>query len=131
MEAVQSLNEPFFREIKVSGKKTLTAEAKKKATELQESLRKEESRLVKGVFKNIEAPGGRVEMAVLLHKGDPIRVYTFEDNHEYEIPLGVARHINRNCQYKKHKWLVDKDGRPAQGWDTPNSRYQFVSADYM
>lgn len=121
----------FVREINVVSKHKLTAEEKKKASEAADKLWKEESVLVKGIFKNIECPGGDLEFTVRFHKYDPIRTYTFKDQHEYEIPLGVARHINRQCKYKKHRWLVDANGDSIQGWDKSTDRYQFVSPQFM
>lgn len=121
----------YVKEIYVGTKKKLNAEEKKKASELVERERKEDSKLVMGVFKNIECQGGDLEFSIKLYRGDPIRTYRFLDGETYEIPLGVAKHINRQCKYIKHKWLLDKDGKKTQGYDKPVERYQFVSQDYM
>lgn len=120
----------YVREVHVEKRKKISDEEKKKASDLVEKARKEDSRLVKGIFKNHESPGGDATFSIRLYKGDPIRTYSLVDGHEYEIPLGVARHINRQCRYKKHKWLVDKDGNKMVGADKPFERYSFVSNDF-
>jgi len=109
----------------------LNAEGKKKASERVEKAMKEDAKLVKGVFKNLESEGGDVTFSFRQYLGEPIRVYTFVDGETYEIPLGVAKHINNQCRYKKSKHLVDKDGKPMVGAGKPTQRYQFNSTDFM
>lgn len=121
----------FVKEITNYGKPKLNAEARKKASDLIEKARKEDSKLVTGVFKNLECPGGDLEFAYHKYKGEPTRVYRFLDGETYEIPLGVAKHINQQCKYKKSKYLVDKDGNRIITGDKPIERYQFVSTDFM
>lgn len=120
----------YVKEVHLEKRKKRSEEEVKKASELVEAAHQEDSKLVKGVFKNIECPGGDVTFSIRLYRGDPIRTYNFVDGTEYEIPLGVARHINRQCRYKKHKWLVDKDGNKMIGADKPFERYSFVSNDF-
>jgi len=121
----------FVKEITITDRSKLGAEAKRKASAMLAKYREEDAKLVKGVFKNLEAPGCDLEFPYLKYKGEPIRVYTFEDGKEYTIPLGVAKHINQQCKYKRHKWLVDAEGKPMLGADKPTERYQFVSTDFM
>lgn len=120
-----------IKEISIGNKSKITAEQRKKSSELIEKKRIEDSKLVKGVFKNSECPGGDLTFAICLYKGDPVRIYHFVDGESYEIPLGVAKHINRQCKYKRSKYLVDKDGKKIIGSDKPVERYQFISHDYM
>jgi len=120
----------YVKEVHLEKRKKLSEEERKKASEFVEAARQEESRLVKGIFKNHECPNGDATFSIRLYKGDPIRTYNLIDGQEYELPLGVARHINRQCRYKKHKWLVDKDGNKMIGADKPFERYSFVSNDF-
>jgi len=121
----------FVQDINVGFHKKLSAEEKKKSSERIRKAHEEDSKLVKGVFKNIECPGGDLEFAIRLYKEDPIRKYHFIDGESYTIPLGVAKHLNRQCKYTRSKHLVDKDGNPMIGAGKPIERYQFVSNDYM
>lgn len=36
------------------------------------------------------------------YKGDPIQKYSMKDGEVYEVPLGVARHLNTNCWYPSY-----------------------------
>lgn len=121
----------FVKDINIGMKRKLTAEEKRKSTDSINKAYIADSKLVKGTFKNIECPGASLEFSLRLYKQDPIRVYNFEDGESYTIPMGVAKHINRQCQYKRSKHLVDKEGNPIIGYNNPISRYQFVSEDYM
>jgi len=121
----------FVKEVLPTKREKLSAEAKKKASEKVEAARKEDSKMVKGVFTNRESSGGDLTFAYRGYKGDPIRVYHFIDGEEYTIPLGVARHINRQCKYTKSAHLVDKNGKPMIGAGKPVQRYEFISTDFM
>lgn len=70
-------------------------------------------RVVKGIFKNIESPGCSHTFSFKNRKGEPIRTYTMEDGQEYEVPLSVAEHLNKNCSYPVHRYLLDAQGMPA------------------
>ena len=96
-----------------------------------ETARKADAKLVKGIFKNLECAGGDLSFAYHAYKGEPTRVYHLIDGNEYELPLGVAKHINNQCKYKKSKHLVNRDGSRMIVDDKPIERYQFVSTEYM
>ena len=113
----------FVKDVLPTKREKLSPEAKKKASELVEMSRKEDQKMVKGVFKNIESPGGDVTFAYRGHKGEPIRVYNLIDGETYNIPLGVARHVNRQCKYTKSAHLVDKEGKPMVGAGKATQRY--------
>lgn len=70
-------------------------------------------RIVRGIFKNIESPGCSHTFSFKNRKGEPIRTYTMEDGEEYEVPLSVADHLNKNCSYPVHRYLLDAQGMPA------------------
>lgn len=121
----------FVKDVLPVNKGKLSAEARKKASDLVEASCKEESKLVKGIFKNIESSGGDLTFAYRAYKSEPIRVYELIDGESYTIPLGVARHINRQCKYTKSAHLVDKEGRPIVGAGKHTQRYEFISTDFM
>lgn len=73
---------------------------------------KEESRLVKGIFRCHEPRGGSVTFSFKKYKWDPTKTYTLVDGHEYELPLAVARHLNQNCNYSVHQHILDSQGKP-------------------
>jgi len=71
-------------------------------------------KMVKGIFKNIEAPGTGIEFPYRGNWKGPVRNWSFFDGCEYKIPEELARHLNGNndwdsCTYRKLKY-VGTDG---------------------
>lgn len=91
---------------------------------------KEESKLVKGVFRCHEPRGGTVTFNFKKYKWDPVRQYTFTDGETYEIPLAVARHLNQNCSYQRHSHILDKNGNPSVDRNKYVSRMNFESLEF-
>ena len=123
----------YVTEIGIDTKKPITDTRKKDAKEKLNKEYEEDSRLVTGIFKNLEAPGGTLEFAYRKYPQDPTRLYKFEDGKEYEVPICVAKHINTDCVIQHHKYLINLDGDRIVEKDKKNSvqRYQFLSKDYM
>jgi len=74
---------------------------------------KEESRLVKGIFRFREPAGGNVQFYFRKYKWDPTQEYIMQDGEVYEVPLAVARHLNANCNYPIHSHILGADGKPT------------------
>ena len=98
----------------------------KKQKEVKDSLRcdssdddkvynmwKEESRMVKGVFRCLEPIGGNVKFSFRKYKWDQTKIYTMFDGETYEVPLAVARHLNQNCSFPVHSLVLGPDGNPT------------------
>lgn len=116
-------------EVITSGQANLNA--KKVSKEEQEKMRKDANKLVKGVFRCHEPRGGSVTLVWREFKGDPVRRYTLYDGQEYEIPKGLAKHLNQNCGYEVHQHILDQNGNPAidkQGKKV--SRMNFESMEF-
>ena len=60
---------------------------------------------VTGIFRFFEVPGGHVMFNYREFKEDPIERYDMVDGETYTIPLGVARHLNRNCSYPEYGYF--------------------------
>lgn len=92
-----------------------------------EQMRKEESRLVKGIFQDNEVKGGTLKFPFKKYKGDHIITYSLTDGQEYELPLMVVRHINSNCAYVENTYLnglVTADGKPMLN-PNPKKKHRF------
>lgn len=64
-----------------------------------EEKRVEEQKPVRGIFRFHEVPGGQMDFVYRKYKGDKLEKYSMKDGEIYEVPLGVARHLNTNCWY--------------------------------
>lgn len=93
---------------------------------------KEESRMVKGVFRCREPEGGNVEFFFKKYKWDPVQHYVMFDGEVYEVPLAVARHLNKNCNYPIHSHILGPDGRPTiDRTGKVKSRMNFESTEFV
>ena len=53
--------------------------------------------IITGVIRNNENPGSPIEFWFKGEGVPDITKFSFQDNELIHIPLGVARHINKNC----------------------------------
>jgi hypothetical protein len=104
----------------------------------------EETKLVKGIFKNFECPGGGAKIVMKKYPGVAAFERWMEDNKEYEVPLYVARYLNGidvtakaiqgrlgSCSYPVHDYRVDKDtGRSHVRVGTRRQRFGFQSLEF-
>lgn len=121
----------FVQEITLEKKPPLSATKKKEASDLLASKHKEDSKLVKGTFKNLECPGGGLEFSFRMYPQDPLCLYKFEDGKAYEVPLVVAKHINQTCNERQHKYIIDVEGKKTVDVVKNRQRYQFLSNEFM
>lgn len=121
----------YMQEIHMVNKAALTTQQKKDAKEKLDKEYKAESKLVKGVFKNIETPGGEISFPFKKYPQDTLIIYTLKDGDTYELPLCVAKHLNNDCIVKQHSYVVDVNGNKTIDKNRGEQRYQFLSTDYM
>lgn len=105
-------------------------EAKKKKTNLKYQRDKDREK-VKGIFHFHEVPGGQVSFVYRAYKDDPIEKYTLVDNHIYTLPLGVAKHLNKNGWYPVHRYETDETGRPTMRIGQRVRRFSFQSLEFV
>jgi hypothetical protein len=99
-------------------------------SDLLEKMRKEDSKMVKGIFTCLEPKGGEVTFSYLKYKGETTKNYTLKDGKEYTLPLGVVKHLN-NIGWEVHSHMLDKDGNPYVGIGKKEKRFVFQSNEYM
>jgi len=94
-------------------------------------MRDKDREPVSGVFRFYEVPGGSVSFVFKAYEGDPIEKFTLIDNETYRIPLGVAKHLNKNGSYPVHSYAVDKNGVPVMKIGQKVRRFGFQSLEFM
>ena len=110
----------------------------------------EETKLVKGRFKNHENKGCSAKIIVRKYPGIPVFEREMQDGEIYEIPLYVARHLQgvdvtakavggriNTCAHGVHAYKTGKDDFPSknleEGMSVPiifNKRYGFESLEF-
>ena len=86
---------------------------------------------VKGIFRFYEVPGGSITFAYKEFKEDPVEKYTMIDGGNYEVPLGVAKHLNKNGWYPRHKHAMDQNGIPVIDVGQKIRRFGFQSLEFV
>lgn len=84
---------------------------------------------VKGIFRFHERPGGTLDFQYRCYKV-PIESYHLNDGEIYELPLGVARHLNVSGRYPVHAHKVDENGKPSMIIGKKVARYGFQSLEF-
>jgi len=79
------------------------------ASELKK-MRDKDHIVVSGIFRCYEPRGGEMIFSYKKYKGDEVLQYKMKDVVEYQVPAMVAKHLNQNCYYNKHSYVLDSNG---------------------
>ena len=112
---------------------TLSAMDAKKET-VKQNLRYQRDKdreMVKGIFKFYEVEGGGMSFVYKAYKEDPVERYDFVDGQIYTIPLGVAKHLNKNGWYPVHAHLMDENGKATMKIGQKVRRFGFNSLEFV
>ena len=105
---------------------------KPKITSAQmDALRDKDAEMVKGIFHFHEVPGGVMEFVYKAYKGNEVEKYTMYDGHVYTIPLGVAKHLNKNLWYPVHSFMSDENGNSRVRIQEKVRRCSFQSIEFV
>lgn len=117
---------------------TAQAAGEKKPRVNLKYMRDKDREMVKGIFRFFEVPGGSMSFVFHAYREDPVERYDFIDGQLYTIPLGVARHLNKNGWYPTYEYIKGEDG--VQGGFGPsntmrvgqkNRRFGFQSLEFI
>jgi len=86
---------------------------------------------VRGIFHYHEVPGGRMSFVFKAYKEDPVEKYDLIDGQIYTLPLGVARHLNKNVSYPVHAHAQDETGLPSTKIGEVVRRTSFQSLEFL
>lgn len=94
-------------------------------------LRDKDRQMVRGKFIFHEIPGGELSFPFRKWKGDPVESFTLRDGEIYTLPLGVAKHLNKECKYPIHSYTMGEDNRPSQKINQWVRRCSFQSLEFL
>jgi len=86
---------------------------------------------VKGIFRFFECPGGSLNFCFRAYKWDPVERYDLTDGEICTIPLGVAKHLNKNGWYPQHHYLMNESGLPQMRIGQKKRRFGFQSLEFI
>ena len=94
-----------------------------------EALRKRDGKMVRGMLRYHEQPGGTLSFDYSRY-GNPVIHYDLVDSEPCTIPYGVAVHLNETGWYPVHRYERDEDGKPSKRIGRKVYRYGFQSLDF-
>jgi hypothetical protein len=90
-----------------------------------------DSQKVKGKFIFHEVPGGAISFTYRKYREEQPKNYTFKDGDIYEIPLGVAKHLNKNCWYPQYEFMKGETAQDIQRVGQKVRRMSFQSLEFV
>ncbi len=111
---------------------TRTVAGKKEAVKPNiQYMREKDRQPVRGKFIFHEVPGGSMSFVYKAYKGDEVERFDLRDGDVYTIPLGVAKHLNKNCWYPIHEHAMDGNGSPMSRIGQKVRRCSFQSLEFV
>lgn len=108
------MNKEVLKNGEMVGRGTRSLERKRMTKQEVEKMiakmKDRDSELVTGIFKNLETPGGTAMFSYHIYPETENIGYELRDGERYQIPRGVARHLNNNCFYREYKHLRGEFG---------------------
>lgn len=86
---------------------------------------------VRGIFRFFEVPGGSMSFVFKAYKEDPVERFDLLDGETYSIPLGVAKHLNKNGWYPVHVYSMDETGKQVMKIGQKVRRFGFQSLEFI
>jgi len=111
--------------------KQTTTVAKKTPKQNLKFMRDRDREKVKGIFNFYEVPGGTLKFPFKIYKWDDVERYELTDGETYTLPLGVAKHLNKNGSYPVHAHAVDAAGKPTYKIGQKKRRFGFQSLEFI
>jgi hypothetical protein len=95
-------------------------------------LRQRDSEIVRGKFIFHEIPGGALSFSFgPMYPGDQTERYDMVDGEICSVPLGVARHLNKECKYPVHTFKMDENNKAQIRVNNWVRRVSFQSLEFI
>ncbi len=94
-------------------------------------MRDKDQEPVKGIFRFYEVAGGCLSFVFKAWKEDKVENYTLNDGAVYTLPLGVAKHLNKNGWYPIHAYSKDEGGANLMKVGQRVRRFGFQSLEFV
>ena len=118
-------------ETKVATASETKAAVKKTTRQSYKFQRDKDQEPVKGIFRFYEVAGGCLSFVFKAWKEDQVENYTLNDGAVYTLPLGVAKHLNKNGWYPIHAYSKDESGINLMKVGQRVRRFGFQSLEFV
>jgi hypothetical protein len=109
-------------EVRELNKKQKNTMPQAERDELVKKMRKEDDKIVSGMFEFLDAQGGFLEFSYRKYPGEPIQMIKMIHGEICDLPMGIVKHLN-NTKRKIRRYSMEL---PTNGQKVPRS-YETVS----
>jgi hypothetical protein len=96
--------------------------------------READARIVHGKFVNRECPGASTKFHYRKYAGEKVKTYLLHDGGEYDLPIGVIKHLVNDCSVEEGtsdvKYVDPNTGERQYGVKY-KPRFSFVSSEFI
>lgn len=85
--------------------------------ELVKKRRREDDKIITGMFEFLDAQGGWMEFTHRIYPGEPIQIIKLIHGEICDLPMGIVKHLN-NTKRKIRRYSMEL---PASGQRTPRT----------
>jgi len=104
-------------EVREISKKPKNSLPPQERDELVKKKRKEDDKLVEGMFEFLDAQGGWLEFTYRVYPGESIQIIKLIHGEICDLPMGIIKHLN-NTKKKVRRYSMEL---PSSGQRTPRS----------
>jgi hypothetical protein len=118
-----------IREINKKQKNTMPQAEK---DELVKKMRKEDDKIITGMFEFIDAQGGWLEYSYRKYPGEPIQIIKIYHGEITDMPMGHVKHLNNTKKkVRKYSMELSADGKKVPRTFEYVSRVRFTPTSVM
>lgn len=96
--------------------------------------READAKIIRGKFVNRENKGASLTFHYKKYKGEPLKTYRLIDGNEYDLPIGVIKHLVNNCQVEESTndvTLIDPNTYQPLYAKKMVPRFTFVTSEFL
>lgn len=105
---------------------------KQEVDDLIKKKRKEDEKLVKGMFEFIDAQGGYLDFCYRFWPGESIQTFHIDHGEICELPMGIVRHLNNTKKkVRKINLEISEKGTQVPSSFERISRVRFTPLEFQ
>lgn len=100
--------------------------------ELIKKMRKEDDKLVNGMFEFLDAQGGWLDFAYRKYPGEPIQMIKLTHGEICDLPMGIVKHLNNTKRkIRRYSMELSETGQKVPRKFEVQSRVRFTPMNVL
>jgi hypothetical protein len=119
-------------EVREIGKKQKNTLPPAERDELIKKMRKEDDKIVNGMFEFLDAQGGWFEFSYRKYPGEPIQILKFYHGEIDDVPMGIVKHLNNTKKkIRRYSMELGENGKKVPREYQVQSRVRFTPTNVL